>query len=128
MKQGICSKCCNTSCYSNVGFELGFSVTNPRALVCWEAQFGDFNNTAQVFVVVFCFTCKRRNISQVFDHVSKHQEWKLKNEAQPSFLTKVRGVWKHDQPLVRVFDTTSQTNVRTSGENEGESLLIYASV
>ena len=31
-----------------VGFELGFSMTNPFALVCWEAQFGDFNNTAQV--------------------------------------------------------------------------------
>jgi len=30
------------------GFELGFSMTNPFALVCWEAQFGDFNNTAQV--------------------------------------------------------------------------------
>ena len=36
----------------------------------------------------------------VFDHVSKHRERKLKNEAQPSFLTKVRGVWKHDQTLV----------------------------
>ena len=46
----------------------------------------------------------------VFGHVSKHRERKLKNEAQPSFLTKVRGVWKHDQTLVRVFDTTSQTN------------------
>ena len=46
----------------------------------------------------------------VVDHVSKHLERKLKNEAQPSFLTKVRGVWKHEQTLVRVFDTTSQTN------------------
>ena len=32
-----------------LGFELGFSMTNPFALVCWEAQFGDFNNNAQVF-------------------------------------------------------------------------------
>ena len=32
------------------GFELGFSMTNPFALVCWEAQFGDFNNNAQVCV------------------------------------------------------------------------------
>jgi 2-oxoglutarate dehydrogenase E1 component len=31
------------------GFELGFSMTNPYALICWEAQFGDFMNTTQVF-------------------------------------------------------------------------------
>lgn len=31
-----------------VGFELGFSMTNPYALICWEAQFGDFMNTSQV--------------------------------------------------------------------------------
>ena len=52
-----------------------------------------------------------QTLAQVFDHVSKHQERKLKNEAQPSFLTKVRGVKKHDQTLVRVFVTTSQTNM-----------------
>ena len=50
-------------------------------------------------------------LARVFDHISKHRERKLKNEAQPSvFLMKFRGVWKHDQTLVLVFDTTSQTN------------------
>ena len=34
--------------FALLGFELGFSMTNPFALVCWEAQFGDFNNNAQV--------------------------------------------------------------------------------
>ncbi len=32
-----------------MGFDYGFSLAEPKALVCWEGQFGDFANTAQVF-------------------------------------------------------------------------------
>jgi multifunctional 2-oxoglutarate metabolism enzyme len=36
-----------------VGFEYGYSVAAPEALVVWEAQYGDFINNAQVIVDEF---------------------------------------------------------------------------
>ena len=82
--------------FAVLGFELGHSLDSPNSLVLWEAQFGDFANTAQCIIDQFLCAGEAKwqatsGLVLLLPHGSSHDGPAHRN-TQPPRACAVRGV------------------------------------
>ena len=61
----------------------------------------------------------------VFYHISKHWEESWKYDVQRSIFDELRGVWKCDETLSRVFDISFQSKLKLRCKRRNKIVKIY---